>query len=159
MRYEPRERARLSGRASCRGGAYRHALPVTGLETIAEQVDIGDDLTAAEQTALLRSVLAQASRADDAVETTILAYRHGQIGLLLAWTQSPNPIPGVPGAGTPPAVLDRIVTARTKRMRDRLLPLLEKGGVFVAVGTAHIPGQEGLAALFETAGYRVEKVE
>ena len=135
------------------------AIPVVGLESLAEQVDIADDLTAAEQTALLGSVLAQSERAEDSVETTIAAYRRGQIGLMLAWTMAPNPIPGVRDAGMPTAVLDRIITARTVRMRDRLMPLLSKGGLFVAVGADHIPGPDGLGVLLQRAGYQIDRLE
>jgi uncharacterized protein YbaP (TraB family) len=44
-------------------------------------------------------------------------------------------------------------------MRDRALPLLKRGGAFIAVGAAHLPGKEGLLSLFEKDGYEVETVE
>ncbi len=44
-------------------------------------------------------------------------------------------------------------------MRDRALPLLGKGGAFIAVGALHLPGDKGLVALFREAGYTVTAVE
>lgn len=37
-------------------------------------------------------------------------------------------------------------------------PLLDEGGVFVAVGSFHLPGEEGMVKLFRDRGYRVERV-
>lgn len=47
----------------------------------------------------------------------------------------------------------------SKRLRDRSLPLLEKGGVFIAVTNGYLPGDKGLVALFREAGYTVTPVE
>ncbi len=34
-------------------------------------------------------------------------------------------------------------------------PLLEEGGLFIAVGALHLPGKKGLVALLREAGYTV----
>jgi uncharacterized protein len=44
-------------------------------------------------------------------------------------------------------------------MRDNALAQLEQGGLFVAVGALHLPGQQGLVALFREAGFTVIAVE
>src|SRR3546814_16960027 len=38
---------------------------------------------------------------------------------------------------------------RNHRMVERLVPLLERGKAFVAVGAAHLPGEEGMMPLLE----------
>jgi uncharacterized protein len=78
---------------------------------------------------------------------------------LLAWLRSADFIPGVAEARIPPAFFDRLITRRNYRMRDRALPLLKRGAVFIAVGAAHLPGTEGLLSLFETGGFEVETIE
>ncbi len=135
------------------------SVPTSGLETTAEQVSIADDLPLNVQTTLLSAVLAQSREAESVVETSVDLYRQKRIGELLAWTRSARPIVGMAASGIPPAFLDRILDARTRRMRDRLLPVLGKGAVFVAVGALHIPGRAGLAALLTEAGYTIETIE
>jgi uncharacterized protein YbaP (TraB family) len=43
-------------------------------------------------------------------------------------------------------------------MAARILPLLRDGGAFVAVGAAHLPGEEGVLARLESRGYTVSRV-
>jgi uncharacterized protein len=89
----------------------------------------------------------------------VARYAEVDIGGSLAWLRATEPIPGVVQAQVPPAFLDRLITQRNKRMRDRALPLLKRDGAFIAVGAAHLPGKEGLLFLFEKEGYEVETIE
>jgi hypothetical protein len=73
--------------------------------------------------------------------------------------RSAEPFPFAPGGQTPPAFLDRLITRRNLRMRDRALPLVERGGALIIVGAAHLPGAEGLLSLLRQSGYAVERVE
>ena len=109
--------------------------------------------------ALLIAILRQTDRAEDFVETSVARYVEDDIGGLLAWMRSTEPIPGVAEAQIPPAFLDRLINHRNYRLRDGALPLLRRGGAFIAVGAAHLPGNEGLLSLFEKEGYHVEAVE
>lgn len=47
---------------------------------------------------------------------------------------------------------------RNHKMIERLLPLMARHGVFVAVGAAHLPGREGLIDLLQKQGYTVTPV-
>ena len=51
-----------------------------------------------------------------------------------------------------------LVDERNQRMVTRLLPLLEEGGVFAAVGALHLPGNTGLLAQLRQHGLRVSPV-
>ncbi len=44
-------------------------------------------------------------------------------------------------------------------MRDAALPLLEKGGAFIAIGALHLPGSDGLVALLRKAGFDISALE
>ena len=44
-----------------------------------------------------------------------------------------------------------LIDERNLRMRDRLLPILEKGEAFVAVGAMHLSGENGLVELLGRA--------
>jgi hypothetical protein len=49
------------------------------------------------------------------------------------------------------------VRKRNAVMAQRAIPWLEKGGVFMAVGALHLPGNEGVVALLQQAGFTVEQ--
>ena len=51
-----------------------------------------------------------------------------------------------------------MVADRNRGMVDRALPLLAKGGTFVAVGALHLPGEEGMLRLLELRGYRITRI-
>lgn len=139
--------------------ARENKIPVAALETIFEQVTILDGLSRATERDLLIATLRQAGQLEDIAETMIARYQEGDIGGLLAWMRSPELVPGVAQARIPPAFFDRLITLRNQRMRDRALPLLRQGSAFIAVGAAHLPGNEGLLRLLEAEGYRIEKIE
>ncbi len=52
---------------------------------------------------------------------------------------------------------DTLLTDRTKHWVPKLEPYLARGGAFVAVGLGHLAGPQGLPALFERAGYLVQR--
>jgi len=139
--------------------ARENNIEPVGLEPIIEQLEILDGLPRDTERDLLIAILRQADRGEDVIETMVARYAVGDIGGSLAWLRSPEPIPGVTQAQIPPAFLDRLITRRNQRMRDRALPLLKRGGAFIAVGAAHLPGKEGLLSLFEKDGYEVETIE
>ena len=134
--------------------ARENKIETVGLEMMIEQIEILNGLPRETERDLLIAVLRRADRAEDFIETQVARYAEGDIGGLLAWLQSAEPIPGIAQAQIPPAFLDRLITLRNHRMRDRALSLLKRGGAFIAVGAAHLPGKEGLLSLFETEGYQ-----
>ncbi|MGH6837847.1 MAG: TraB/GumN family protein [Methylocella sp.] len=139
--------------------ARENRIETIGLETMIEQLDILDGLPRDKERDLLIAILRQEDRAEDVNETAITRYTEGDLGGLLAWMRSAEPIPGVAHAQIPPAFLDRLITLRNRRMRDRALPLLRRGGAFIAVGAAHLPGKEGLLSLLEADGYHAGAIE
>lgn len=53
---------------------------------------------------------------------------------------------------------DMMINKRNRLMLERSLPLLAEGSAFIAVGAAHLPGDQGLVELFRKAGYEVTPV-
>jgi uncharacterized protein YbaP (TraB family) len=139
--------------------ARRKGAAVVGLETFFEQIESLDGLTRDEERALLSATLKQADQAEDAVETTLARYSEKNLGWLLAWMRSADPLPFVAGAQIPPPFFDRLITRRNYRMRDRALPMTARGGAVIVVGAAHLPGAEGLLSLFRQSGYEIERIE
>jgi uncharacterized protein len=139
--------------------ARERAIPIISLETMIEQLDVLDGMPPNVERDLLIASLRQSDHARDVLETSITRYRKGDIGDLLSWMKSSEPIPGVAQAQIPAVFFDRLLAERTRRMRDRALPLLARGGAFIAVGAAHVPGADGLARLLEDVGYRIDVIQ
>ena len=53
----------------------------------------------------------------------------------------------------------RLFDERNLVMRDRALPLIEKGGAFIAVGALHLSGDTGLVALLRLTRLKVTPVD
>jgi len=51
---------------------------------------------------------------------------------------------------------ENFIISRNINMVERLIPLLKKGSVFVAVGAAHLPGKDGIIELLRSKGFTVE---
>ncbi|MGH8246020.1 MAG: TraB/GumN family protein [Gammaproteobacteria bacterium] len=52
----------------------------------------------------------------------------------------------------------RLLTDRNRIMTERMLPHLEKGSAFVAIGAMHLPGSEGVLESLASRGYEVTRV-
>ena len=131
---------------------------VIGLETIAEQLETMAAMPFDTQLANLKLTLAMSERTEDLNETLITLYREHRIGEVWPLTMALSS-----DKALAQTVIDefqlRLIDERNIRMRDRALPLLAKGGAFLAVGALHLPGDKGLVALFREAGYTVTPVE
>ena len=51
-----------------------------------------------------------------------------------------------------------LVYERNRGFVTRAKRLLDQGDVFIAVGSFHLPGKDGLVAMLRVAGYRVERI-
>lgn len=86
-------------------------------------------------------------------------YREGRLGLLAALDHAHMQVLFGDGGI---AALERtdgyLLEQRNTRFLERSAALLQEGGVFMAVGAAHLPGPNGLVALLEDKGYSVTRV-
>jgi uncharacterized protein YbaP (TraB family) len=120
--------------------------PITGLETLDEQLGFFASMTPAEQRDLLRDTIDDAADADTTLATTVDAWRRGDTRALEALLQE--------GREKSPALYRRLTTERNARWLRRLLPLLEsRDNQLVIVGALHLVGDDGLVKLLERQGY------
>ena len=134
--------------------ATRQNKPVSGLETLPEQVAVFDELPLADQIALLKEALQEQDRFETDVEEMIKAYLARDLAALADAGEKHKPRDD----RLYRSVMDRLLTQRNTRMVTRLGPILKDGGAFIAVGAAHLPGESGLLNLLAEAGYRVTPV-
>ena len=104
--------------------------------------------------------IALGDRIDDIIETMIQLYVNGETGAIwpMLHSVSPEMETNEELAAGYADFEETMVHVRNKTMLDRAMPLLDKGGAFIAVGALHLPGEKGLAHLINEAGYTVTPV-
>jgi hypothetical protein len=133
---------------------------LAGLETIMEQFEAMASLPMEFHVAGLVETIALGDRIDDIIETMIQLYVAGDTGAIWPMLRAVSPEMDTDGelADSYAEFEETMVHVRNETMVERSLPLLDKGSAFIAVGALHLPGDKGLAALFEKAGYKVTPV-
>lgn len=130
-------------------------LDVVALETIDEQIDFLAGIPLADQISLIRRTAADHAGYHDVFETLIQAYLSGDLARLEA-------ISAHQMAGLDDHVVRHFnevgLVERNERMIERAESWLAEGGLVIAVGALHLPGERGLLALLRERGWKVEPI-
>lgn len=131
---------------------------VIGIEDTQEHFGVMDDFTRDEQLTMLSAVLKRTQAEKEAdFETLIAAYLKGDGDTVLAFDEK------VTGSLVPPALWQkmkvRLMTNRNALMAERVIEEAKVKTVFVAVGAAHLPGDDGLVKRLKSAGYTLTAVK
>ncbi len=130
--------------------AARDGKPVTGLETIDEQLSLFKDFTPDAQRQLLLKTLADLAQIEADTAQLVATWRAGDIASLARQLEE--------DFRDFEALRVRIVTNRNRAWLPAIEALLdEQGASLVVVGSLHLVGPEGLPALLEALGYRVTR--
>lgn len=131
--------------------ALRDGRPIAALETLAEQLGMFRTLDAATQAELLLKTLEEIQTAPADTDLLVAEWRAGDVASLARRLQ--EDFSGYP------ELRERIVEQRNHRWSPRVAALLEQEGAsLVVVGALHLVGPEGLPALLEARGLRVERM-
>jgi uncharacterized protein YbaP (TraB family) len=123
---------------------------VIGLESLAGQFAMFDALAPSEQSRLLAEVAREAGGGDE--EERVEAWLTGDLDRLERDAGE--------GLLADPALREKLQLARNRAWAERIVALVELGErPFVAVGAAHMLGDEGLPALLTRRGYSVRRVQ
>ncbi|HET9122257.1 MAG TPA: TraB/GumN family protein [Acidiferrobacteraceae bacterium] len=117
-------------------------VPVRGLETTAEQIQVLDKLPLTVQIDLLRQTLAQQGHGDN--QALREAYLRNNLRALIAVADRGEHQPG------DRIFYRRLLHDRNRRMARRAVALLAHARAFIAVGALHLPG---LLRRLASAGY------
>jgi len=134
--------------------AKEQNIPIVGLETLKEQLSVMASMPLKAQAAQLAQLVSATEAAEDRYETLLQLYLHHRIGTMF-------PIMAMEArtsAGLDQAVRnvnENLIANRNANMIERAMPLLEKGGLFIAVGSLHLPGEKGLVERLRGKGYKV----
>lgn len=137
---------------------YRRAIKaekaVAGLETAQEQVDVFDQMSIADQLWLLNQAVGEIEQTDALYPEMLGAYVQGDLAALLTMQQQMMSAE----SDIDDRLLHRLLTQRNQRMAERMLPYLQQGDAFIAIGALHLPGRGGVLHLLQQQGYAVSVV-
>ena len=131
--------------------AQRLNKPVFGLESIEEQIAVLDALSDSDQVELLRQTVCHYDEFQVDVDTMIEHYLARDLGAIMQMAlryRSPSQ----------DRFLDLLLWQRNRRMAARILPHLQEGGAFIAIGVLHLPGLGGVLDILSSHGYTIESV-
>ena len=125
---------------------------VVELEGAARQLDLFDRLPEREQRDLLAAVIADMARQDGDPTHHAANWYAGRIDDLADSATS--------ALLADPELREALYTARNRQWAERIAGILERDPrPLVAVGTAHLAGEDGLPALLAARGYTVRRVQ
>jgi len=131
------------------GMAKRADMEVYGLETVAEQLKMIDDIPLEDQKEMLLECLEDSDMMEEMTARLVNTYMEGDL-------------PGLQD------IIDEFMSDRYASLNEDLLlsrnrawlPVVEtmvtETSTFIAVGAGHLPGEEGLISLLRKSGLRVE---
>lgn len=125
--------------------------PISGLETMEEQLGVLQTLSAADQARFLDMVVGEMREVESETRSVIAAWRSGDADKLSALLSDEYK--------SFPALYRLLVTDRNKRWVPQIEKLLHGNqDYFVVVGALHLVGEGGLLELMRRDGYKAETV-
>lgn len=138
--------------------AMSRGIPVVGLEKIEEQLAVLAGAPLELQARMLVLTAKYAKQAGDFAETFARLYLDRRLASLYLLSMQGAPT-DQPDAEISAYLKNEVIDRRNRLMAERALPLLADGNAFIAVGSAHLPGELGLVELLRKAGYDVTPVD
>lgn len=131
--------------------AKKLAKPIVGLETVAFQIGLIDQLSERDQESMLRQSLKEMDLVDKGLDQIVRAWSTGDVASLEALLLS--------GMREYPAVHQTIIVDRNRRWLPQIEKMIEQGeSTLIAVGAAHLVGKDGVIELLKARGYTVEQM-
>ncbi len=137
--------------------------PVSGLETMEEQISAMASLPMKDHIKGLVETLRMGDITDDVFETMLALYAKGDTARIMPSLSTALEAITSEEAKTDfeaqAAFEEKMITNRNTTMVSRLPEHLAKGGVFVAIGALHLPGKLGVIQQLRDAGYHMEAID
>jgi uncharacterized protein len=132
---------------------------VIGLEKLEDQIAVLRQIGGWNAPAALIATARGAAQIANMRETMTQAYIGDRLGEVAALSRLSEILSGEAQSGESARFTKSLLDDRNLVMRDNSLPLLQKGGAFIAVGALHLPFESGLVSLYRKMGYRVTSVK
>lgn len=137
---------------------YRRAsqrnIKLTGLETAEEQVAVFDSMSLQDQLWMLNRTIDEIDSSDAQMAEMLNAYISRDLAKLVSIQQSLM----YEDSEVDDRFMYQLLDVRNNRMAERMLPILDSGKAFIAIGALHLPGKTGVLHLLEQQGYKVSSI-
>ena len=134
--------------------AAQENIPVHGLETLQEQVEVFEALKPADQIALLKDAVCHYETVQRELGELTARYLERDLAGLMAMLDRYQ----ASEQNAYSRFADELLWKRNRRMVERMIPRLGEGHAFIAIGALHLPGARGVLALLEEKGFQVSVV-
>ena len=126
--------------------------PVSGLETLEEQLGFFDKLPETQQVAFLNSVVKDMDKLGPMLDKMVVLWAKGDpVGLAVAMNES---------MAATPELATMLLYDRNQRWADQIKTRMDKPGtVFIAVGAGHLAGDKSVQDYLKTRGLTATRVE
>ncbi len=135
--------------------ALRQGKQVCGLETIAEHSAVFEVFNMPAQLKILQKTVARIDEIKRLYPALLEAYLNRD---LLAIAELADESMSLDDADIENTFYQRFLIDRNLKMVQRMMPLIDKGAAFFAVGAMHLTGKAGVLRLLEEQGYSVTVV-
>ncbi|MDQ3191633.1 MAG: TraB/GumN family protein [Bacteroidota bacterium] len=119
---------------------------IYGLETMEEQINAFSSISYKEQAEALLDAVENSEQGKNEMEQMLEDYISGDLDKLLNMTKDKE---------MSEDFIEIFLTKRNRIMAERAEVIMKEKSVFIAVGAAHLAGEQGLISLFQNKGYRV----
>lgn len=137
--------------------AQQHSIALKGLETLEEQFDIFATMPQALQLSMLQDAVAHIESIkafNVALQKAYLDHDMREIVKL-----GNDSMETSQDTTLTAYIQEHVVLRRNQSMTDRMMPLLDAGNAFIAVGILHLPEEKGILALLEKRGYFISVID
>lgn len=124
-------------------------LPLSGLETIEEQIGFFDAIPPKSMAEMILSTIRVTDEDDNPMNALIAAYQEKDLEKLAALINEEE----ATGFDT-----ELLLTNRNKAWVPKIKTMIAKESCFIAVGAGHLGGEEGVIALLKKEGYTVTPI-
>lgn len=135
------------------GQAKTKKLPVLGLESLEEQINLFDTLDYPQQEAFLLETITELEQNPDDLALLINAWKKGDLSTLENFLLRKDQ-----QTGFYQKFYDAIIYARNRKMAEKLLSLLERKEsqtIFAVIGALHLVGEKGIIEILKTKNFVV----
>lgn len=130
--------------------AKADSIKIIGLETVADQMKIFDDITIEEQVEMLMATVRDPDANKDILESMQSTYYSQEIDKLYQLIHKEG--------GTIAEKEDAFLTDRNKNWIETLKDILPDSNLFIAVGAGHLGGPKGVIRLLQKEGYTLTPI-